>query len=335
MNEAQPSTSGSEESHRQGQFIVHQIVKTDNLAGLAVRYGVSVSDIKRANGLLSDTAMFAKDTLLIPTQALPVGPECATWAGMIVSQFGRVSNGAHRQAMQGFTPSAALDQLQQYYGTAGDTVSEPGDFKPGYGRSDSEAGDMEMTTLDLHTSREAVTADAMPSDRRLRRRRPEESPSRFGSSASLAGASDDEFAPSTLPPPAGTGPGRPPLHAPIRSRTPPPIPPSLHDLPAPRNIARSSAGAASAQPPGSFHTASGASAGHQRKESFLDKIKRAASQPALAGNPAQPSLSRMGDAAIASLNAAPRVPSENGNTAMQRVASAVPFKREKDSAKKA
>ena len=44
-----------------------------------------------------------------------------------------------------------------------------------------------------------------------------------------------------------------------------------------------SAGAASAQPPGNFQAAPGASAGHQRKESFLDKIKRAASQPALAG----------------------------------------------------
>ena len=34
---------------------------------------VQVSDIKRANGLLSDTGMYAKDTLLIPTQAMAVG----------------------------------------------------------------------------------------------------------------------------------------------------------------------------------------------------------------------------------------------------------------------
>ena len=32
-----------------------------------------VSDIKRANGLLADSAMFGKDTLLIPTRPLPVG----------------------------------------------------------------------------------------------------------------------------------------------------------------------------------------------------------------------------------------------------------------------
>ena len=71
----------------------------DTLAGLAVKYHVEVNstsgelstvlrnievlrsdhmclqvaDIKRANGLLSDSAMFAKDTLLIPTRSLPVG----------------------------------------------------------------------------------------------------------------------------------------------------------------------------------------------------------------------------------------------------------------------
>ena len=80
-----------------------QVTKLDTMAGLAIRYGVSVgacpclqctsrhvclfytsslvfyqdacslqvADIKRANGLLSDSAMFAKDKLLIPTQAMP------------------------------------------------------------------------------------------------------------------------------------------------------------------------------------------------------------------------------------------------------------------------
>ena len=38
--------------------------------------GVQVSDIKRANGLLADSAMFAKDTLLIPTRPMPIGCVC-------------------------------------------------------------------------------------------------------------------------------------------------------------------------------------------------------------------------------------------------------------------
>lgn len=34
---------------------------------------LQVADIKRANGFQSDTAMFGKDTLLIPTKPLPLG----------------------------------------------------------------------------------------------------------------------------------------------------------------------------------------------------------------------------------------------------------------------
>ena len=43
-----------------------QVSKNDNLAGIGVKYGISISDIKKANGLLSDNGMFAKDTLLVP-----------------------------------------------------------------------------------------------------------------------------------------------------------------------------------------------------------------------------------------------------------------------------
>ena len=43
-----------------------QVSKNDNMAGIAVKYGISISDIKKANGLLSDNRMFAKDMLLIP-----------------------------------------------------------------------------------------------------------------------------------------------------------------------------------------------------------------------------------------------------------------------------
>ena len=42
-------------------------------AALADAPALQVSDIKRANALLSDTGMYAKDTLLIPKQAMAVG----------------------------------------------------------------------------------------------------------------------------------------------------------------------------------------------------------------------------------------------------------------------
>ena len=58
-------------------FVVAAPLLTRWLCGICCLPYVQVSDIKRANGLLADTAMFAKDTLLIPTRPLPVG--CAFW----------------------------------------------------------------------------------------------------------------------------------------------------------------------------------------------------------------------------------------------------------------
>lgn len=70
-------------------FIRHKVNKLDTLAGLAIRYNVSVADIRRANGLLSDTAMFARDTLLIPKHCLPVGEEVQMMFAQLVSGLGR------------------------------------------------------------------------------------------------------------------------------------------------------------------------------------------------------------------------------------------------------
>ncbi|KAE9586122.1 hypothetical protein Lal_00010258 [Lupinus albus] len=47
-------------------YIEHQVSKFDTLAGVAIKYGVEVADIKRMNGLASDLQMFALKTLRIP-----------------------------------------------------------------------------------------------------------------------------------------------------------------------------------------------------------------------------------------------------------------------------
>ncbi|KAH6809800.1 hypothetical protein C2S51_027583 [Perilla frutescens var. frutescens] len=47
-------------------YILHQISKYDTLAGVAIKYGVEVADIKRLNGLVTDLQMFALKTLRIP-----------------------------------------------------------------------------------------------------------------------------------------------------------------------------------------------------------------------------------------------------------------------------
>ncbi|KAG6396854.1 hypothetical protein SASPL_143011 [Salvia splendens] len=47
-------------------YIVHTVSKYDTLAGVAIKYGVEVGDIKRLNGLVTDLQMFALKTIQIP-----------------------------------------------------------------------------------------------------------------------------------------------------------------------------------------------------------------------------------------------------------------------------
>lgn len=43
-----------------GQFVAHAVSRGDTLAGLAIRYNIAVSDIKRANGLMSEGMMWSR-----------------------------------------------------------------------------------------------------------------------------------------------------------------------------------------------------------------------------------------------------------------------------------
>ncbi|PNH05970.1 hypothetical protein TSOC_007704, partial [Tetrabaena socialis] len=72
---ASPSTSQDSEEQPSVTFVKHEVSKLDTLAGLAIKYNASVGDIKRANGLLSDSALFARGVILIPTSHLPIGHE--------------------------------------------------------------------------------------------------------------------------------------------------------------------------------------------------------------------------------------------------------------------
>ncbi|XP_077231401.1 peptidoglycan-binding LysM domain-containing protein [Tasmannia lanceolata] len=47
-------------------YIEHRVSKMDTLAGVAIKYGVEVADIKRMNGLVTDLQMFAHKSLQIP-----------------------------------------------------------------------------------------------------------------------------------------------------------------------------------------------------------------------------------------------------------------------------
>ncbi|XP_010037020.2 uncharacterized protein LOC104425873 [Eucalyptus grandis] len=47
-------------------YIEHEVSRMDTLAGIAIKYGVEVADIKRINGLATDFQIFALKTLRIP-----------------------------------------------------------------------------------------------------------------------------------------------------------------------------------------------------------------------------------------------------------------------------
>ncbi|KAK4360208.1 hypothetical protein RND71_019160 [Anisodus tanguticus] len=58
--------NGGVDYNMTSSYIQHPVSKFDTLAGVAIRYGVEVADIKRINGLVSDLQMFALKTLHIP-----------------------------------------------------------------------------------------------------------------------------------------------------------------------------------------------------------------------------------------------------------------------------
>ncbi|XP_009398284.2 uncharacterized protein LOC103982918 [Musa acuminata AAA Group] len=61
-----PSPSLCSSNSSGAKYIEHNVSKLDTLAGIAIKYGVEVADIKRINGLVMDLQMFAHKSLLIP-----------------------------------------------------------------------------------------------------------------------------------------------------------------------------------------------------------------------------------------------------------------------------
>ncbi|KAI5060891.1 hypothetical protein GOP47_0023396 [Adiantum capillus-veneris] len=60
--------AAADESCDGKDYLEHRVSNHDTLAGVAIKYGVEVADVKRANGLATDLHMFAHQTLKIPVQ---------------------------------------------------------------------------------------------------------------------------------------------------------------------------------------------------------------------------------------------------------------------------
>ncbi|XP_042443197.1 uncharacterized protein LOC122028233 [Zingiber officinale] len=127
--------------------IRHRVSQMDTLAGVAIKYGVEVSDIKRLNGLVTDLQMFAHKSLQIPQPGRhPASP---------VLSDGSVENRDHssshlrrhsdvQELIEAFNlsnapckVSPAMTRLQGYYGLS-PVKRRPGNAERIFCKTDDE-----------------------------------------------------------------------------------------------------------------------------------------------------------------------------------------------------
>lgn len=124
------SSAGSKTVDASNGFIEHHVSKLDTLAGVAIKYGVEVADVKRSNGLVSDFQMFAHNTLRIPVSrrhpasSTVIRPEDPSLSGCPLSskhspklsiQMEMIKH--HERRVRDKRPSSsAMNMLRGYYG---------------------------------------------------------------------------------------------------------------------------------------------------------------------------------------------------------------------------
>ncbi|KAK6241556.1 hypothetical protein SCA6_006945 [Theobroma cacao] len=110
-------------------FIEHPVSRFDTLAGVAIKYGVEVADIKKMNGLVTDLQMFALKSLQIPLPGRHPPSPCLSNGSETPGQCSANQTPAQHfppdlldsfQSMRLKTPprrvSPAMSSLQGYYG---------------------------------------------------------------------------------------------------------------------------------------------------------------------------------------------------------------------------
>lgn len=110
-------------------YIEHHVSKFDTLVGIAIKYGVEVTDIKRMNSLVTDHQMFALKTVQIPLPGRHPPSPCLS-NGSITPGNGNSTHSppdnANRELLESFQStklkssdrkvSPAMISLQGYYG---------------------------------------------------------------------------------------------------------------------------------------------------------------------------------------------------------------------------
>ncbi|CAI8593391.1 unnamed protein product [Vicia faba] len=109
-------------------YIEHYVSKFDTLAGVAIKYGVEVADIKRMNGLATDLQMFALQMLRIPLPGRHPPSPVPSEPAKLREKSGerrppRIGQSAMKEPLQSLRLkppkqkiSPAMTILQKYYG---------------------------------------------------------------------------------------------------------------------------------------------------------------------------------------------------------------------------
>lgn len=108
----------------QDDFLEHEVSRMDTLAGIAIKYGVQISDIKRSNGLVSDSQMYARKALLIPLPGRPMPSSVRFNGSTETSKRAWAQNNQQNRDLDSLDSSKssqqrsslAMSSLQSYYG---------------------------------------------------------------------------------------------------------------------------------------------------------------------------------------------------------------------------
>jgi LysM repeat protein len=117
IEQDEASTSGTSSGH----YIEHIVTRLDTLAGVAIKYGVEVADIKRLNGLSTDLQMFALKTLRIPTPGRhPPGSRSESVPSTSHLHSHGEGGFANSKAMEKIQETPTMALLRDYYGLPSD-----------------------------------------------------------------------------------------------------------------------------------------------------------------------------------------------------------------------
>ncbi|KAL9673728.1 hypothetical protein QQ045_029989 [Rhodiola kirilowii] len=139
-------------------YIHHTVSKYDTLAGVAIKYGVEVADIKKMNGLVTDLQMFALPSLRIPLPGRHPPSYSLSNGSTSPSNIDLITPRRSLRCPQQ-NVSSSINNLHKYYGLKPPTTrsssggTENGEYKirKSYEKSTTAANDFRLDKGVLHS----------------------------------------------------------------------------------------------------------------------------------------------------------------------------------------